>query len=70
MKLGANAAESNTKRSTPISKNSTKPSKVKNVLRDQLKRNRKESFAELMNFNLDLELAEAERSLHQVNATQ
>ena len=58
-----------TKRSTPASMKS-KTGRIRSVIRDQLKRNRKESFAELMKFNLDLELAEAERSLYQVNATQ
>lgn len=59
------------KNTTSGSSGRTYPANARSVLRDQLKRNkdRKESFAELMKFNLDLELAEAERSLIQVNAT-
>jgi len=45
-------------------------SNARSALRDQLKRNRNESFNELMKFNLDTELAEAERSISMVNATQ
>ena len=53
-----------------VSTNLSVSTNARHAIRNQLRKNRQESFKELMKFNLDLELDEAQRSLSQVNATQ